>query len=213
MFNKSIAIVLLLTAATHAAHADDETVDMTGDAKPADPAPIAIPGVNSSGAPFEKGTIGLSFPVTLLSNITSAASVTAERVPTVDILYFLGPDAALDLVLGVNVHDRVIYNNATPPMAMDATFVGLAAGLGYRMYKHRNKVATYLEPQAVLEWTNLKDSATFSLSGVGLFGVEVFLSEWASLSGAIGAGVRVGNKFDDIQLATVADLAANLYWK
>jgi hypothetical protein len=214
MFNKSIAIVLLLTAA---AHAGDDTVDMTGDADasktPPEPAAVAVPGVNSSGAPFEKGTIGLSFPVTLLSNITSAASVTAERVPTIDILYFLDPNSALDIVLGLNVHKTVIYNSATPPMAMDATYFGVAAGLGYRMYRHRNKVATYIEPQVVLEWTNLKDSATFSASGLGLFGVEVFLSEWASLSGAIGAGVRAGNKFDDIQLATVADLAANLYWK
>lgn len=210
MFNKSITILLLLTAA---AHAEEDTVDMTGDADAAKPPPVAVPGVNSSGAPFEKGTIGLSFPVTLLSNITSAASVTAERVPTVDILYFLDPSAALDIVLGLNIHKTVIYNSATPPMAMDATYFGFAAGLGYRMYKHRNKVATYIEPQAVLEWTNLKDSATLAVSGIGLFGVEVFLTEWASLSGAIGAGVRAANKFDDIQLATVADLAANLYWK
>jgi hypothetical protein len=151
--------------------------------------------------------------VTLLSNITSAVSLTGERVPTVDILYFTSADAALDVVLGLNVHKRVVYNSATPPMASELTFVGFAAGVGYRMYKHRNKVATYIEPQAVLEWTNLKDSATFSLSGLGLFGVEVMLAEWASLSGAIGAGVEVGNKFDDLQLATTATLAANLYWK
>jgi len=209
MFNKSVAIVLLLAAS---AHAEDE-VDMTGDPKPVDVAPVVVPGVTSSGAPFAKGMLGLSFPVTLLSNITSAVSLTGERVPTVDILYFTGADAALDVVLGLNVHKRVVYNSATPPMASELTFVGFAAGVGYRMYKHRNKVATYIEPQAVLEWTNLKDSATFSLSGLGLFGVEVMLAEWAAVSGAVGAGVEVGNKFDDIQLATTASLAVNLYWK
>ncbi len=210
MFNKTTAIVLLMAGG---AHAEGETVDMTGDAKPAEVTPIAVPGVNSSGAPFTKGMLGLSFPVTLLSNLTSAVSLTAERVPTVSVLYFMSESAALDIVVGLNVHKRVIYNSAAPPMASDATFIGFAAGVGYRMYKHRNKVATFIEPQVVLEWTNLKDSATFSLDGLGLFGVEVMLAEWASLSGAVGAGVSVGNKFDDIQLATTASLAANLYWK
>ena len=210
MFNKSVALMMAMVTT---AHADEDTIDMTGDAKPVEATPVAVPGVNSSGAPFTKGMLGLSFPVTLLSNITSAVSLTGERVPTIDLLYFTSEKTALDIVLGLNVHKTVIYNSATPPMPSDATYVGFAAGVGYRMYKHRNRVATFFEPQVVLEWTNLQDSATFGVNAYGLFGAEVMLADWASLSGAIGPGASVGNKFDDLQLATTAELAANLYWK
>jgi hypothetical protein len=186
---------------------------MTEESKPVEVAPVAVPGVTSSGAPFAKGMLGLSLPFTLVTNISSRASLIEERVPSIGLVYFLDEKSALDVVLGLNVHRYVQYNNAVPPMGEKVTRTGFAAGLGYRMYKHRNRVATFVEPEVLMEWTNLNDSATFTLSGLGLFGAEVMLAEWASLSGAVGAGVAFGNKFDDIQLATTANLAANLYWK
>jgi hypothetical protein len=209
MFNKSIAIILMLTAAAHA----EGEVDMTAGSASPPTAPVPVAGVNSSGAPFTKGTLGVSFSWTLLSNLTSAVSLTAERVPTVNVLYFLSETAALDVVAGVNIHRTQVYNNATPPMASDETRFGFAVGAGYRMYKHRDRVATFIEPLAVLEWANANDSATLDISAVGQFGVEAMLSGWCSLSGAIGAGVSLTNKVKDIQLATTANLAANLYWK
>lgn len=212
MFNKSIAIVLLTAATAHAA--DGDTVDMTGDTTAtAAPVPVAVPGVNSSGAPFTKGMLGLAFPVVLVPNLTSIVALTGENVPTVDLLYFLDESSAVDFLVGLNVHRYVQYNNATPPMGETVTRIGFAGGVGYRMYKHRNKVATYLEPQIVMDWPSTSDSATFTLKALGLFGVEAMLAEWCSLSGAIGAGITIGNKFDDLQLATTALLAANLYWK
>lgn len=210
MFNKSIAIVVLMASG---AHAEDDTVDMTGEPKPVEATPVAVAGVNSSGAPFTKGMLGVSLPMTLVTNISSRASLTEERVPSVGLLYFLDDKSALDIVLGLNVHRYVQYNLAVPPMGEKVTRTGFAAGVGYRMYKHRNRVATFIEPEVLMEWTNLNDSATFSLSGLGLFGAEVMLAEWASLSGAVGAGITAANKLDDIQLATTANLAANLYWK
>jgi hypothetical protein len=210
MFNKTIAIMLLMAAT---AHAEDETVDMTGESKPAEVTPVAVAGVNSSGAPFTKGMLGLSLPFTLVTNISSRASLIEERVPSIGLLYFVDDKSALDIVLGLNVHRYVQYNSGVPPMGEKVTRMGFAAGVGYRMYKHRNRVATFIEPEVLMEWTNLNDSATFTLSGLGLFGAEVMLAEWASLSGAVGAGLTFGNKFDDIQLATTATLAANLYWK
>jgi len=209
MFNKSIALTLLMTAAAHA----EGEIDMTAGGSTPATAPVAVAGVNSSGAPFTSGTLGLSFSWTLLSNLTSAVSLTAERVPTVNVLYFLSEKAAIDIVAGLNVHKTQVYNNATPPMASDVTRTGFAVGAGYRMYTHRDRVATFIEPLAVLEWNNLSDSATLELSAVGQFGVEAMLNGWASLSGAIGGGVSLANKFKDIQLATTANLAANLYWK
>jgi hypothetical protein len=209
MFNKSIALILILTAAAHA----EGEVDMTGGGTAPAAAPVAVAGVNSSGAPFTKGTLGLSCSWTLLSYLSSAVSLTAERVPTVNVLYFLSESAAVDIVAGLNIHKTQVYNNATPPMASDVTRVGFAAGAGYRMYTHRDRVATFIEPLVVLEWTNLSDAATREISALGQFGVEAMLNGWASLSGAIGAGVSLANKFNDLQLATTANLAANLYWK
>lgn len=210
MFNKTIAFILLAAGVAHA----QGDIDMTGGGTP-DPAapPVAVAGVNSSGAPFTKGTLGLSFSMTLLSNITSAVSLTSEQVPTVDMLYFLDESTALDLVAGINLHRTQEYNNATPPMASDVTRFGFAVGAGYRMYKHRDHVATFVEPRLVLDWSHASDSATLAVEGLGMFGVEAMLAGWCSVSGAIGAGVTLTNKFKDIQLATTGILAANLYWK
>lgn len=210
MFNMSIAILLATTATAYA----QGEVDMTsGEGMPASAAPVSVPGVTSSGAPFAKGTLGLSLPVTLLSNITSAVSLTAERVPTVNVLYFLSDKAAVELIGGINVHKTRQYNQATPPMPEDVTIFGFAVGAGYRIYTHRNKVATFIEPQLLMSWDNTSDSATLSFEALGAFGVEAMLTDWCSLSGAIGGGVSLGNKAKDIQLATTANLAANLYWK
>jgi hypothetical protein len=213
MFNKSIALIVLATGLAHA----QGQVDMTGDGStPANPAAapaVPVAGVNSSGAPFTKGTLGVSFQMTLLSNISSAVSLTAERVPKIDLLYFLSSTAAVDLVAGFNFHKTQVYNGATPPMAVDRTSTGFAAGAGYRMYKHRDHVATFIEPELVLEWTDVSNSATLTVNALGVFGVEAMLSSWCSLSGSVGGGLAAGNKFKDIQIATNANLAANLYWK
>jgi hypothetical protein len=212
MFNKSIGLILLSVATVHAQGDVDMTGGDTTATPPASP-PVAVAGVNSSGAPFTKGTLGLSFSWTLLSNLSSAVSLTAERVPTVDILYFLSEKAAVELVAGFNIHRTQQYNNATPPMAEDVTIFGFAIGAGYRMYTHRDRIATFIEPRAVLEWANANDSATLEIDAAGLFGAEAFIQSWCSLSGAIGAGLTFGNKFKDIQFAPTANLAANLYWK
>ncbi len=210
MFNKTIAFILLSAGVAHA----QGDIDMTGGSTPEPAAPpVAVAGVNSSGAPFTKGTLGLSFSMTLLSNLSSAVSLTSEQVPTVDVLYFLSETAAIDIVAGLNLHKTQEYDLSTPPMAKDVTRFGFAVGAGYRMYKHRDHVATFIEPRLVLDWSHASDSATLAIEGLGLFGVEAMLASWCSVSGAIGAGVNLTNKFKDIQLATTGLLAANLYWK
>jgi hypothetical protein len=219
MFNKSMVAIVMLTAT--AAHAQPE-VDMTGDAsadpKPApeskpEPAAVDVPGVAPDGGPWQKGTYGISLPFTLLSNITSAVSLTAERVPQINLLYFLNEKRALDIVTGVLVHKSRYYDNSMPPVAKDQTNFGFAIGLGYRMYKHTNKFHTFLEPQAVMAWANVAETATLELSGLAMVGAEAMFTEWASLAGSVGGGVTANGTFDDIKVATAANLAVNLYWK
>jgi hypothetical protein len=212
MFNKSMLAMVMLSATV--AYAEGE-IDMTGDAnaKVASDTAVAVPGVAPGGGPWQKGTLGVSFPITLLSNITSAVSLTAERVPTINGLYFLNEKAALDLVAGVLVHKSRYYDNAMPPVPHDQTNFGFAVGLGYRMYKHTDKFHTFLEPQGVLAWANVSDSATLELSGLFMLGAEAMFTEWASLQGAIGGGMTANGTFDDIKFATNANLAVNLYWK
>ena len=213
MFNKSMLAMIMFSAATAQAQAE---IDMSGDAS-ADtktaPAAVAVPGVAPGGGPWQKGTLGVSFPVTLLSNITSAVSLTAERVPTINGLYFLNEKAALDMVVGVLVHKSTFYDNSVPPVGKDQTNFGFALGLGYRMYKHTDKFHTFFEPTAVLAWANVAETATLELSGLAQIGVEAMFTEWASLQGAVGGGVTANGTFDDIKLATNANLAVNLYWK
>jgi hypothetical protein len=213
MFNKPMLAIMLFSAT--AAHAEGE-VDMTGDANAkvaGSTTAVAVPGVAQGGGPWQKGTLGVSFPITLLSNITSTVSLTAERVPTINGLYFLDEKAALDLVTGILVHKSRYYDNSMPPVPHDQTNFGFAIGLGYRRYKHTDKFHTFLEPQGVLAWANVSDTATLELSGLFMLGAEAMFTEWASLQGAIGGGVTANGTFDDIKLATNANLAVNLYWK
>jgi hypothetical protein len=217
MFNKPLLAIVMLSAM--AAHAQPE-IDMTGDAsaeatpeRAVTPIPVVVPGVAPGGGPWQKGTYGISLPFTLLSNITSAVSLTAERVPQISGLYFLGETRALELVAGVLVHKSRFYDNSMPPVPRDQTNFGFALGLGYRMYKHTDKFHTFLEPQAVLAWANVADTATLELSGLAMIGAEAMFTEWASLAGSVGGGVTANGTFDDIKLATNANLAVNLYWK
>jgi len=199
MVKHSLLSISILAAAAPVAHAQT----------PDTPAPAAAP----AGDPYQKGTIGFAFPVTLLSNLGSAILVNAEPVPTIDILYFLDNKAAVDLIAGLNLHKEQIASNAIPPTTVDQTVFGFAIGAGYRMFKHAGTLHTFLEPEVVLTWPDTGSSDSLVLRVAGLFGVERTLTDWMSLSGAIGAGLNAGNSFKDIQLATVADLGVNLYWK
>ena len=66
-------------------------------AAPAAPPTVVVPDVRRQAFVFAKGTLGLSFPITLLSNIGSVSSRT-EAVPTIDLLYFLSDKDAIDLI-------------------------------------------------------------------------------------------------------------------
>jgi hypothetical protein len=212
MFNKSMLAIITFTAGS--AQAQPE-IDMTGGTEtqtttPA-PEPVAVPGV--TGGPFSKGTLGLSFPFTLLSNIAKSVSLTAEGVPTVNVLYFLNEKAAIDLIGGINIHKQVIYDNSMPPVGSSDTNFGFAIGAGYRMYKHKGAFHTFIEPQGIITWGDLATAATLELQALGVFGAEAMFTDWASLSGAVGLGLSVTREFEDIQFATTANLAANVYWK
>lgn len=216
MFNKPMLAILMVSTAAHA----QPEIDMTGSAETeaksppeTTPTAVSVPGVAPGGGPWQKGTYGISLPFTLLSNITSAVSLTAERVPTINGLYFLNEKRALDIVAGVLVHKTRFYDNSMPPVPKDQTNFGFALGAGYRMYKHTDKFHTFLEPQAVLAWANVSDTATLELSGLVMIGAEAMFTEWASLSGSVGGGITANGTFDDIKVATNANLAANMYWK
>jgi hypothetical protein len=201
MWNRALAMLCLLTPAAALAE----------EAPPPASSESMVAPVPEDG--FAKGTIGFSFPVTLLTNIASVAGGLAEQVPTINVLYFTNGKTAFDLVIGLNIHKQQVLDNSVPPMAVDSTAFGFAIGAGYRMYKAKGDFHTFLEPQAILEWGDTGNSATATVTGNFLFGAEIDLVERLSVSGAVGGGVVAANKFKDIQLATTATLAVNLYWK
>jgi hypothetical protein len=213
MFKKSTLAFTLLAAATGVAQAQPTPDPGAGGAMPA-----PLPGGDSGG--FQKGMLGLSLPLTLLSRTTGAGagSNAAVDVPTVGVLYFLDDRTALDIVAGFNFHHFEGFDNATPPAAKTFDVFGIAAGAGYRMYKHNGKLHSFIEPQATfvmgdVAGATIPAGSSFVLRVGGLFGAEREISDWFSLSGAIGVGLNFGNKFKDIQFGPTAVLAANFYWK
>ena len=81
------------------------------------------------------------------------------------------------------------------------------------MYSTKNNLRSFLEPQAVISWPDTSSTAALTVNLGGSMGVERNLTPWFSVSGAIGATLNFANSFKDIQLATSAKLAANLYWR
>lgn len=199
----SIAFALVGIAA---GTARAESVDPSPTPPSTDPVPTA-PGTG----PFQKGTLGLGFPVTLLSNV-GGGLVLGEPVPTINLLKFLSDKAAIDLIFGLNLH-KTTQATGTPPVSEDVTIFGFALGAGYRMYKHKETLHTFIEPSLTLNWVDVSNSNQLSILLAGNFGVERTITDWMSFAGAIGVGLNLANEFKDIKLATQATLSVNLYWK
>ncbi len=204
MFKNSLLAVLLLSSI---ARAQPEVEPGAGSTSPAPPLQPA-----TTGDPFQKGTLGFSFPMLLLSNLVSTAAG-LEPVPTVDIVYFLDNKSAIDIIGGANLHKKQVLSTGTPPMTTDQTSFGFAAGIGYRIYTHKDKLHAFIEPEAVLGFFDVQTSSTFYIRPAILFGAERTLADWFSLSGAIGAQAQATNSFHDLQLASTAQLNANFYFK
>jgi hypothetical protein len=200
---RTIALIgALVSVSATAAHAQE--VDMGTSA------PTAAPAPGGADEAFHKGTLGFAFPFTLISNVAGSVIGVGERVPTVDVVYFLNDKAAVDLIGGLNFHRKQAVDAAGN--STDTNLFGLALGAGYRMYSSKNNLRSFIEPQLVLSWPDTSDSTTFTLNAGVEFGLERNLTSWFSISGAVGGGLNFTNSFKDIQIATQANLAANLYW-
>jgi len=198
---RTIALIgALVTGTATVAHAQ---VADTG------PQPTAAPG--GADEAFHKGTLGFAFPFTLLSNVAGSVTGLVERVPTVDVVYFLSDKAAVDLVVGLNFHREQVVDAMGNPV--DSNLFGFALGAGYRMYSSKNNLRSFIEPELVLNWADTSNSATFGINAGAALGLERNLTPWFSISGAVGGALNFTNSFKDIQLATSANLAANLYWR
>jgi hypothetical protein len=200
MFKSSVLAVVLATSFAHAQGTD------TPASAPIEP--------SVGGDPYQKGAKGLEFPLTLLTNLTHELSSLsmAEPIPTIGLLYFASDKAALDVLVGFNLHYQETIDPTTM-MPTSTTVFGFAAGLGYRMYKHDGKLHTYLEPRGRLFWGDVNRTPTFGFGGGAVFGLERSLADWVALSGSVGGDVRVTNKFKDVQVVPSIDLSAIFYWK
>lgn len=201
---RTIALIgALVSGSATAAHAQE--VDM------GTPAPTAAPAAGGADEAFHKGTLGFAFPFTLISNVAGSVGGLFERVPTVDVVYFLSDKAAVDLIGGVNFHHKQVFDAAGA--SSDTNVFGFAIGVGYRMYSSKNNLRSFIEPQLVLSMPDTATGSSFTANAGAAFGLERNLTPWFSLSGAVGGSVNFTNSFKDIQLATSANLAANLYWR
>jgi hypothetical protein len=181
------------------------------DAKPTPPPTTPA----APGDLWKAGTLGISVPFVSASGIFFPAVVTT--VPSaIDVLYFLNGNAALDLIVGIDLYNTQIANPTPPPVTTGKTFFGFALGGGYRMYKHKGAMHGYIEPKVVLVWPDVSNDNFLALRLAFDFGAERTIADWFSISGAIGGGVAFGgsNGFTkDINIATTALLAANFYWR
>ena len=162
-----------------------------------------------SGEAYHDGTLGFAIPFTVIGGATGAAA--GEPVPTVDVVYFLGDTSALDLIVGLNFHRK----HAVDAMGngADSNLIGTAVGLGYRMYSTKNNLRSFIEPQAVINWPDTSSTSALSVNAGASLGLERSVTPWFSVSAQLGATLNFANSFKDIQLATAAKLAANLYWR
>jgi hypothetical protein len=170
--------------------------------------PQASSASGGSDEAFHDGTLGFSIPFTVIGAAVGAA--TGEPPPTVDIVYFLGDTSALDIIVGLNFHRKHavdVMGNGT-----DANLIGAAFGLGYRMYSTKNNLRSFIEPQAVISWGDVQSTSALIVNLGASLGLERNVTPWFSVSAQVGATLDFGNSFKDIQLATSARLAANLYW-
>jgi len=169
----------------------------------------------SDGAPavggdeaYHDGTLGFSIPFTVISGAIGGAA--GEPVPTVDIVYFLDDKTALDLIVGLNFHRKQVVDAMAK--ATTQNLVGIAGGLGYRMYSMKKGLRSYLEPQVVVSWPDISATASLGVNLGASLGLERTVTPWFSVSAALGGALNLTSSFKDIQLATTAKLAANLYW-
>ncbi len=158
---------------------------------------------------YHDGTLGFSIPFTVIAGVVGG--VGGEAVPTVDVVYFLDDKTALDLIVGLNFHRKQVAA-AMGGAATDTNLLGIAAGLGYRMYSVKKSLRSFIEPQAVVSWPDTSTSSTLGVNLGASLGLERNLTPWFSVSGALGVALNFTNSFKDIQFATTARLAANLYW-
>ena len=170
--------------------------------------PDVVPAGPTSNDPFQKGTLGISVPI--VSSV-GRVLITSDPVPTIDFVYFIDSKAALDIIAGINVHKEEV-TSGTPPTTNSQTIFGFAIGGGYRMYKHMDKLHSFIEPSLIVSSADTSTSAALTFRVGGDFGLERMLTDWLSLSGKIGGGVSFANSAKDIQFVTAGALAANFYW-
>jgi hypothetical protein len=197
---RTIALIGALVTAT-ATVAQAQETDMSA------PPPAAAGGPDEA---FHKGTMGFAFPFTLISNVGGSVGGLIERVPTVDLVYFLSDKAAVDVIVGLNFHRKQALD--AMGNGLDTNLFGFAIGAGYRMYSSKNNLRSFIEPQLVLNWADTSSNDALGINAGAALGLERNLTPWFSISGAVGGALNFANSFKEIQLATSANLAANLYW-
>lgn len=205
-FVAALGVALAATTVTAtSAHAEDgELGEITPTAEPT-PTPTGPSDMGAGGGPFKKGSLGFS------------VAVPGATPPYVlDIAYFLGEKAAIDIFLGLNFAKTP---GVTDPITMMTTgggsVFGFAVGGGYRMYKKvSDKIYTYIQPYLLLNaptTEEIGDALQITLGGN--FGGEAFLTDWFSFRGQVGAAFQIAQAGDVINAATTTGLFANVYWK
>jgi len=132
--------------------------------KETESAPAATGGSDEA---FHDGTLGFSIPFTVIAGAVGGAG--GEPVPTVDIVYFLDDKTALDLIVGLNFHRKQVAA-VMGGAATDVNLLGMAAGLGYRMYSVKKSLRSFLEPQVMVSWPDTSSTATLGVNLGASFG-------------------------------------------
>ncbi|HUJ62094.1 MAG TPA: hypothetical protein VLX92_26490 [Kofleriaceae bacterium] len=192
------------------ASAQDTPTEGGGSAAP--PPPTAAPAATTTDPAFQKGTLGFSLPVLLVSNV-SGLTTAVGGVPDIDLVYFLDDKSALDLIVGIDIA-KTTTTTGTPPMTSSNTTFGFDIGAGYRMYKHKpGRLHTFMEPALIVSWPDTSDSSFLTVRAQFGIGAEVMLADWMSFGGEGYVGFSETDGFNEFSFATGASLVANLYWK
>lgn len=196
-------------AFTGTAFAQDEGTPYGGDSTPTEEATTtsAPASTDASGGAFayKAGTLGINttFP-------------TGGNGAAADIVYFLDPNAALDLSLGINL---AVTGDSVDPITgqpvEDGTVFGLSIGAGYRMYKPLSgRIRPFLEPGVVLAIADFSEAGdTLALAAFATLGVELQVTDQFTLGTGVGGALSFEDSFETIRLGlNTASIFAGFYW-
>ena len=196
----ALSLVSTLLAGSVAWAQEETTGEVTGEVGATTSTDVAPPSDDTGGAfGFKAGTLGVG-----------VVFQSGGQLPVANALYFLDPNTALNLALGIS-----LSSVEAPPPEDRTTVFGILLGAGYRMYKPLSgRVRPFLEPGGAFSIANFDEAGeTMALNLYAVMGVEFVVVDQFTLGTGVGATLTFANEFKNISFGLITNpIIATIYW-